>query len=143
MVKMLDHQTRYSHVGVIEAGRVPHVIHIEPGSGTGDVVRREALADFLNPARADAFAVFRVSADHRNQARSATETARRYFASRLRFDPMFSLASADELYCSELVWRAYLAAGLDLLEGKVDRSFTGPVVLLSTLQHTRLMRRVY
>jgi uncharacterized protein YycO len=143
MARMLDGDTRYSHAGVLDLSDVPHVVHVVPGSGTGNLVRREALADFLAPEAAEAYAVFRVRADYRVQARHAAAAARRFYATRLPFDALFSLTSADELYCSELVWRAYLSAGLDLLEGRADRSFTGPVIRLSSLQQSRLVSRVY
>jgi hypothetical protein len=143
MVKTLDRETSYSHVGVIDDDRVPHVIHIVPGSGDSDVVRREPLTDFLVSDAANAFAVFRVRPEHRIQARSANEAAREFFERRLHFDSRFSLDSVDDLYCSELVWRAYLAGGLDLLEGRTESSFTGRIILLSALQSSRLVTRVY
>lgn len=114
-VLQADQQSEYSHVGIvsIEDGKV-WVIHSVPQEDDrpGNGVRADQLGDFLSPSEAVQAAVFR-SADQR-AAIVATRAALDFARKRLPFDGAFDLTTADRVYCTELVWRAYLKAGIDL-----------------------------
>ena len=121
IVLTADRQGSFSHVGMVlvEAG-IPWVVHATPDEpvDTQGAVVREHLNQFLSADRASATAVYRASdpvrADH--AAAVAADYARR----RLPFDAAFDLLTSDNLYCTELVWRAYLEVGLDLTGGNRD-----------------------
>lgn len=129
---------RHGHVGlaIIRKGQI-HVVHAK-----GNPVQRKAmvveepLAVFLREARG--VSVFRpLSAA---VARGAAARAERFVRTRTPFDSRFSLQSPDQLYCTELIWRALSAgAGFDILPVK---SMEGgrPAVFLSDLEHSGHLR---
>lgn len=112
----------YSHVGLVTviAGRA-WVIHStppdEPESRGGVVV--EPIAMFLAPERASAAALYRPL--YPKAAVVAERVARGFVQARLPFDAAFDLHTARKLYCTELVWRAYREAGVDLAPGAMSR----------------------
>ena len=69
-----------------------------------------------------------------------------YVRDALPFDDRFNLESADRMYCTELVWRAYLKAGIDLVDGVFVRVQTpfgeGRYVLPSSLLNSRYLREI-
>ena len=111
----------YSHVGivVIEDGR-PYVIHVDPSNNPiTDRVVKEPLQILITPKRIRGASVFRlVDAPQLNKAiLEASLTAKRFLREQLPFDHEFDLATPQKLYCTELIWRAYLTAGIDLCPG--------------------------
>lgn len=48
----------------------------------------------------------------------AGQKALGYYEMGLPFDKAFDFRNDDKLYCTELVWKAYLAAGINLTNGK-------------------------
>jgi uncharacterized protein YycO len=115
-----DPTSRYSHVGlVVQTQGDTLVVHATPGphGEPPAPVRVEPLSVFLAPDHAVQAAVVRAPASH---ARRAAQVARTYATDARVFDDAFDLATADQLYCTELVWRAYRTAGLDLIDGALD-----------------------
>lgn len=141
LVRLFDRESVYSHIGLLDVRQAtPYVVHIEPGSGDGDsLVRREMLETFLAPERASSFAVLHVIPPDDRRGVAALEAALRYQSQGVVFDKHYDLQTADEMYCSELVWRAYVEAGLDLVDGSFGRlgRLNGPVVWLSELARSR------
>jgi hypothetical protein len=113
-----DGDGEYSHVGLIavSAGRV-WVLHATPDEAP-DIkggVLAEPLEAFLAPEYASAAALYRPR-DAR-AGRAAERAAWGWVHARLPFDDAFDFESADKLYCTELVWRAYQSTGIDLEAG--------------------------
>jgi hypothetical protein len=109
----------YGHVGVIvDDDRGGHVlVHASGNPATrGGHVVSEPLTDVL--ARARRAGLFRLAADR--AARGAFAARARAYADRaVPFDRRFCLETADEIYCTELVWRAARdALGIDLAPEK-------------------------
>lgn len=119
-----DGEIPYSHVGIVkrEGGRVL-VIHVEPADQFGGegFVLAEPLAAFLAADKASSAAIYRPLSGIAAAAAAAVEKASAFAARRVPFDGGFDLATDDELYCTELVWRSYRLAGTDLVDGKLDR----------------------
>lgn len=117
-VLSMDGDSRYSHVGLVE--RVESgvwILHAAPAAesnGEGGVIV-ETLQEFLAPDAAAAAALYRPVQPL--AAASAMRTAWSFVRRRTPFDGAFDLSTTDELYCTELIWRAYLAAGVDLCSG--------------------------
>jgi hypothetical protein len=148
LVRTLDPHTEFSHVGiVVEAGPDPIVVHaVPPANGAGQGVLRERLSRFLMPRVAGGGSIWRPSRIPPNVRSRAAAMALDYFAQRLGFDTDFDLTTPERLYCTELVWRAYAAAGHDLTGGGRDTIkaplFTREVVFPSTLLRSGLLTPV-
>jgi len=101
---------------VVERNGVPFVVHTLPDLGSADTGHAVAIsfADFVAPDSASEYAVYRVQPQWRPNALVAAQRAEVYADAATPFDDDFNLDSADRLYCTELVWRSYRDAGLDL-----------------------------
>ncbi len=127
----------YSHVGlvVIESGR-PSVIHADPSSNpANDRVVTESWFALIAPTRIRGATVFRL-ADRYTRAAPATaaRVALGFAREALPFDHDFDLHTSQKLYCTELVWRAYVAAGIDLMGSSfgADRKYLLPSDLIAS-----------
>lgn len=129
MVLLADGQSSYSHTGiiVINENRV-HVIHAVPDEAENgiDLIKNENLSDFLNSAKTEAAVVYRLKKDSSGTAFKAAQKAEEYFNYGLLFDAALDLKTDDKLYCTELVWKAFKFAGLDLIDEKFNH-FDTPI----------------
>lgn len=118
-IDLVDDQANYSHVGIVfvtnTGGEL--VINVIPGEGSLGVVQAESFAMFLEPALS--FAIFRMHREAGVDRVIAADWANS-LVDKIPFDLKFDLETDDELYCTELVWKAYLAAGIDLVSGSFD-----------------------
>lgn len=124
----VDAASRFSHVGlVVRLGSVTSVIHAAPGGSLGREaeIRIEPISVVLSRVRAAA--VYRLREDDEALGERAAVIARSYLREHRLFDADFRLDTAKALYCTELVWRAYLEAGFDLFDGKTDE-ITFPLI---------------
>ncbi|MCB0196670.1 MAG: hypothetical protein KDJ65_32255 [Anaerolineae bacterium] len=123
-VLTVDSQTEYTHVGIIyiEEKEI-YVIHAAPNNPISHqgAVLIEPIRDFLAPNVAVAGAVYRLHPYDQLTAQQAADTALNYVHAHLSFDDDFDLKTDKALYCTELVWKAYLSTGLDLTMNKFDR----------------------
>lgn len=144
-----DRDAAFSHVGLAwrTAGGIS-VVHVAPGElpGIPDAAREEPLARFLSADRASAFAVYRVAPRNDTVAARAIAVARDYAERSVPFDAALDLDEPSRLYCTELVWRAYLEAGLDLIGGAGETlAFLGvrrPYISLSQLESSPALELV-
>ena len=133
----------YGHVGVVarDAQGALIVIHAggDPVSGEGRVMT-DAFEHFLGASDRAALYRPRLAGDERDgfiaYAKAAAERS-------APFDTAFSLDTEDALYCTEMVWRAFLAAAnADAVPDKSARS--GKVyVALDDLQKSALLDEVW
>lgn len=106
-IKMLSKQdATYSHSGiaVVDSGNV-YVYHIETDhQRINNKVRREPLDSFCNPAKNLGFAVARytLAPEEQQKLLDYLEEQRR---KQVIFDMRFDLATDDELYCSEMIYK--------------------------------------
>ncbi|MGF1530862.1 MAG: YiiX/YebB-like N1pC/P60 family cysteine hydrolase [Puniceicoccaceae bacterium] len=113
---------RFSHIGIaVELSGEFWVIHSKGDDWTGiGSVRRERLSDFIgmNGEASVAWGVFR----RKGEAASGLKAAMRaleWEQAEIEFDSAFDLADASRLYCTEMIWRAYLeSSGVDLVPAK-------------------------
>ena len=116
-------QSSYSHIGILQYDSLNAewlVIHAVPGEspvGEKDYVKVEPLTDFYAPERALRGAWMRVDCSD-EVARKAACYCRMKFDEKVVFDNKYLLADTTQLYCCELVWRAYLHQGIDISGGK-------------------------
>lgn len=112
-----DTGSNYSHVGLIVM-RHNHafVLHASPAetAGEGDKVKIEPLSLFISSSRSLAVSLLRLKDSSKVRGKLAVD----YAQSRIGAPFDFSFNSNDDsgLYCTELVWRAYLATGVHIVD---------------------------
>jgi len=115
----------YSHIGIVvlEAGN-PFVIHVEPGETSlgANLVKKEPLGSFLQQGKASHYAIYRSRLDRECLDRVKAE-AESFYRRKCRFDDAYDLATDRDLYCTELVFKAYRRgdAAIDGLLGKLEK----------------------
>ncbi|MDR1977296.1 MAG: hypothetical protein LBQ42_01025 [Synergistaceae bacterium] len=118
LVRFVETADDFSHVGILRiVDGIPYVVHATPEA---EVVRLERVEDFLSPANADRASLYRLNNAQR-LAEEASWEAWNYFKRGVSFDHRFNISDEDKLYCTELVWRVFKKAGVDLGEG--DENF--------------------
>ena len=110
---------RYSHVGiVVDSAGVKMIVHAVPDEpdfpGDIDRVKMESPRKFFSTINANVGEVMRHT--DKNVARVAAREAMRLYRCGLLFDHDYDDNDSTKLYCSELVERAYLGAGVSLTE---------------------------
>lgn len=143
-----DPAAGFSHAGivVVRSGN-PEVVHAEPSSGRGaGRVIVEPLARYLRRERARGFAVLRLRRDWDSVGHEAATAALAYAAAAVPFDDRFDSASADRLYCTELVWRVFASAGLDVLHhtrGQAGHDWVPKdLIHISEIQSSQALERI-
>lgn len=117
----------FSHVGVVDvSGAEVFVIHADPFAGK---VVRQRWQDILAAGRVRHGKLLRVAALTDAMAGLIKAKARQFAALGVPFDDEFRWEKADRLYCTELVARAYEAAGICLIVPK--RRYVLPADLLA------------
>ncbi|MDR0835525.1 MAG: hypothetical protein LBN11_02955 [Tannerella sp.] len=111
----------YSHSGiVVKQDSVFMVIHITPGERengeTEDRIKMETPETFFSAERAQRGAVYRLK-DSLNISLEAARQAIRLWRKGVLFDHDYVLEDSTKMYCTELVWYAYLLAGKDITDG--------------------------
>ena len=112
----------YSHIAIAHKGPEGwRAIHAVPGETENardtDYLKTEPIEEFYKKDRARSGAIATV-----NCSDEAALTALRYalgkVAQKVAFDHSYSLEDTTELYCTELIYRAYLQAGIDLADNR-------------------------
>lgn len=148
-VVSVDSRSDYSHVGIVyKSHNHTFVIHILPDDNKSkdDVVRIEPLADFLSPGKTSGIALYRFSENKRNIPSRAVDFALSFLKRRIHYDYDLDYKTREKLYCTELVWRAYRMADVDLIDGNfesVDFPFyKGKYILISNLLKSKRLEEV-
>lgn len=114
-VYLADPVHDFSHIGIVVMdGGKPFVIHAVPGEQPEAVshVLKEPVNAFLDDAKASHWAVYRSKLSLEN-LKKVTLKALDFFARQAEFDNNYDLTDDSRLYCTELVMKAYQAAGLE------------------------------
>lgn len=134
--RQADPEGTYSHVGIVGQGRGGWtVVHATPADGDGvGGVRADAVSLFTSQADVSVIAVARLAGATAAQRQGMAAAAQGFIGH--PFDGAFDSEDEGALYCTELVWRAAVAAGIAL--DRPLRPFTTPlgtraVVSLTTL----------
>ena len=107
--QLSDIDKRYGHVGVIRRrGNNLHVIHAagDPLQDHGRV-REDSLDDFLT--RSNRSGLYRLTFTS-EQRQIFDDYIDQVLQAGMPFDTAYSLDSLDALYCTELIWRGWMAA---------------------------------
>ncbi|MBR6116014.1 MAG: hypothetical protein IKP93_00895 [Paludibacteraceae bacterium] len=112
----------YSHIGILLYDSLQGellVLHAVPGEakrGEPEYLKREPLSEFFAPTRANVGAWMRINCPD-SIARKAADYALQKVRDSVVFDNDYLLQDTTQLYCTELVWRAYLRQGIDISDG--------------------------
>jgi hypothetical protein len=144
----MDGAADFSHVGVVLRERdETFVIHVVTREGGPDVTKREPIHDYLRADRATAAMAYRLIDDNPSRIAHAVEAAGEYVERQAPFDGDFDLTSEHALYCTELVWRAYQSAGVDLVDESLPQPTTSlikhPILWPSILLHSKHLTAVW
>ena len=151
VVLMNDRSSAYSHVGMVAfINGEPFIVHAVPGEpdeNGEEKVKCDMPADFLDVEKASLFAVFRLVEDEKHLAKTAAQEALDYYKKGLSFDKAFDFRSDDKLYCTELVWKAYLEAGINLTGNEFHvltlNLLTDSIILPGQLIESKLLTQIY
>lgn len=112
-------QSTYSHAGMLHydsTNGIWQVLHAVPGEDEPEYLKAEPLSVFYCHERARAGAWLRVDCSD-SIARQATQYALWKIEQHVLFDNDYLLEDTTMLYCTELVWRGYQTAGIDVSGG--------------------------
>ena len=121
-VSHADKKGIYSHVGIIvKRDSVFMVIHITPGEREKgeekDKIKIELPERFFSPDRAQYGAVIRLK-DSLEYSANAAQEAFRLLEEGILFDHDYLQEENGKMYCTEMIWRAYLSGGKDITRGR-------------------------
>ena len=123
LVLWMDPGAVYSHVGiVVKQGNDFYIVHAlsEEALQQSSRVTKVPLEHFIKPENARSFAFARVQTTEKLR-KLAAKHACTYYRNFSTYDLAFDLGSPDALYCSELIWRAYMKVGVDLMNNNFDK----------------------
>ena len=118
MVTETSHST-YSHIGLLHYDSLSSqwmVVHAVPGEAEADApeyLKCESVETFYATDRAFRGAWARVDCTE-SIAVAAVRYALQKVMEQVEFDNDYQLSDTTQLYCTELVWQAYLHQGIDL-----------------------------
>lgn len=101
----------YSHAGIVlfENG-YPYIYHIVNGEENPDKkLRKDSLKQFCNPRKNMAYGIFRYDLEA-GEVKSLKNLLHKWYAKRVKFDPVFNLKTDDKMYCSEMISKALARA---------------------------------
>lgn len=160
VVRASDRAGDFSHVGIVRlTEHGPMVVHATPDGGQGhDGVVVDLLAQYMEEPGTDAvgFYRYRIASTGAMQrladARAATVSAHatrwavEAAARRVPFDGALDLSDSSAVYCTELVWRAFASAGVELAAPTTLHPHVplGPrdILLVSSLQSSPQLVRL-
>lgn len=113
----------YSHIGLLfKEGDKWVVVHAVPGEKEStedfDRVKAESTDVFFCSERAKRGCLVHTGLRDSAAVASMKAAALRMARDSVRFDHDYNLEDSTAVYCTELVWRLYRAAGIDLAEGR-------------------------
>jgi hypothetical protein len=130
IVNLADKNHSYSHIGLLVKDSLGEycVIHAVPGesgeSGGKEVVKCDPLLRFLDSDRTVKGVVMRVDSIEKI-SHQVIGKAKDYYQRGLFFVHNYALSDTSVLYCTELIYRVFLSAGIDLSE---DRRHSFPLL---------------
>jgi hypothetical protein len=130
--------TDYSHVGIIVAGQAGiFVVHADPAKGK---VIRQRWEDVLRDGTTGG-AIYRLREGEATIGEKVSRESEKLAQAAVPFDDKFDLQSSDRLYCTELVWRAYGDAGVDLVPNlRAEHKYLLPATLFASPRLQQVQR---
>lgn len=103
----------YSHVGIIiRKDSTLQVAHIEPSRNGSELTKYESLEQFFHPDNASSGAVMRI--ENLKSTQLAVVENYLFSCKNISFDHDYKLSDTTLMYCTELVYRAFLEIGIEI-----------------------------
>ena len=103
----------YSHVGIIiRKDSTLQVAHIEPSCNGSELTKYESLEQFFHPDNASSGAVMRI--ENLESTQWAVVENYLFSCKNISFDHDYKLSDTTQMYCTELVYRAFLEIGIEI-----------------------------
>ena len=104
---------RYSHVGIIiRNDSTLQVAHIEPSRNGSELTKYESLEQFFHPDNASSGTVMRI--EDLDSMQLATVENYLFSCKNISFDHNYKLSDSTQMYCTELVHRAFSEIGIEI-----------------------------
>ncbi|MBT8385775.1 MAG: hypothetical protein KJO12_00055 [Ignavibacteria bacterium] len=150
IVLLTDQESDFSHVGMIYKikGEV-FVIHTVPREDDADpgYIKLEPINQFLSDGKASRLAIFRLTQNFSEKINIASNFAYKFYIKKYYFDNNYDLVSDKQLYCTELIWKAYKLAGIDLVCNRLkDINIivaSRTMIMPSSIIESKLLKKIY
>jgi len=150
IVLLTDQDSEYSHVGMIyKINNKLFVIHTVPKENDADpgYIKLEPINDFLSEGKATRVAIYRLIQNSSEKINIASNYAYNCYFKKLCFDNNYDLVTDAQLYCTELIWKAYKLAGIDLVCSRlrnINFIITNKIMIMpSSIIESKLLGKVY
>jgi hypothetical protein len=150
IVLLTDQDSEYSHVGMIYKIKDKlFVIHTVPKENDADpgYIKLESIDDFLSEGKAARVAVYRLVQNSSEKINIASSYAYNCYIKKLCFDNNYDLVTDAQLYCTELIWKAYKKAGVDLVCSRlrnINFIIANRIMIMpSSIIESKLLKKVY
>ncbi len=150
IVLLTDQNSEYSHVGMIYKinGKL-FVIHTVPKEDNADpgYIKLESIDEFLSEGKAARVAVYRLVQNFPDKLNIASSYAYSCYSNKYCFDNNYDLVTDTQLYCTELIWKAYKHAGIDLVCKRlrnINFIITHKIMIMpSSIIESELLKKIY
>lgn len=150
IVLLSDRSSEYSHVGLIYyLNGKPFVIHSVPAESNEitEYIKMESIQDFIGEENAEKVAIYRLKDQLLNKVQTASSFAYNCYQHKYSFDNDYDLNSNSQLYCTELIWKAYMSAGVDLVCNRlrnINFIITNKIMIMpSSIIESKLLQNIY
>jgi len=150
IVLLTDQESEYSHVGMIyKTNGKLFVIHTVPKEADADpgYIKLESIDEFLSEGKAERLAVYRLIQNSSEKINIASSYAYNCYIKNYRFDNNYDLVSDKKLYCTELIWKAYKLAGIDLVCNRLKNIniivTSRTMIMPSSIIESKLLKKIY
>jgi len=149
MVNIADRERSYSHIGILVKNNLGewYVIHAVPGESHEtdgiEITKRDPLLLFFAHDRTVAGTVMRFDSI-KPILQKIVDKSKKLYTKRLLFDHRFALSDTTTLYCTELIHRIFLNAGVDLTEGRRHSVpfFREDIIFPSDIQRNQRLSKI-
>lgn len=149
VVTSTDRFAQYSHVGiVVQDEQQWFVIHAVPGEAPKnepDKIKKDPIEQFFRYDRAKCGAIMRWDSSDTTMGSAIAHYAFEKYRQNTLFDNEFDKDDSTKIYCTELIYRAFLNQGIDIAEGQAKKfpAFPSPIILPSAISRNKNLKEVY
>jgi len=150
IVLLTDQDCDYSHVGMIyKINKELFVIHTVPKENDSDpgYIKFESIEEFLSEGKASRVGIYRLTKNSLDKINIASSYAYKCYVKKYCFDNNYDLVSDKKLYCTELIWKAYKLAGIDLLCNRLKNIniivTRRTMIMPSSIIESKLLKKIY